>query len=96
MSKEKLGAWGKLFGLNEDKSAQDLVSMNLAAGDSVMSKIWKYVKSDDGRVDEQMDRDNGNQKSAKGLTWSYANILHAMYIRKSIASKSKLMSYDGN
>ena len=54
------------------------------AGDSVLSKLWCYVKGDGGRIDEQMDKVSGNQTSAKSLTWSYANILHAMHTRKKV------------
>jgi len=33
-------------------------------------------------ITEQIDRNSGLQKSAKDLTWSYANILSAMQQRK--------------
>jgi len=51
----------------------------LGAGDAVMSRLYKYVKSDEGHIAEQIDRNTGAQKSAKDLTWSYANILSAMH-----------------
>ena len=44
------------------------------------------MKDDGGRIDEQIDRDAGGQKSAKGLTWSYANILHSLHTRKGLAA----------
>ena len=59
----------------------DLATAQLAAGDSVMSRLWSHVNSDDGRIDEQIDKNSGVQASAEGLTWSYANILHALKIR---------------
>jgi GH15 family glucan-1,4-alpha-glucosidase len=62
-------------------TARDLATAQLAAGDSVMSRLWDYVNSDDGRIDEQVDKNTGVQTSAQGLTWSYANILHALKIR---------------
>ena len=62
-------------------TANDLATAQLAAGDSVMSRLWDYVNSDDGRIDEQIDKNTGVQTSAQGLTWSYANILHALKIR---------------
>jgi len=62
-------------------TARDLATAQLAAGDSVMSRLWDYVNSDDGRIDEQIDKNTGVQTSAQGLTWSYANILHALKIR---------------
>ena len=62
-------------------TARDLATAQLAAGDSVMSRLWSHVNSDDGRIDEQIDKNSGVQTSAQGLTWSYANILHALKIR---------------
>ncbi len=46
-----------------------------------MSRLYFYVKDDGGRIDEQIDKFTGAQTSAQGLTWSYANILHAMNVR---------------
>merc|ERR1719423_178288 len=68
------------------RTARDLAAAQLAAGDSVMSRLWEHVKDDGGRIDEQIDRATGTQKSAKGLTWSYANILHSLHVRKQVAS----------
>jgi len=76
--------WIKLLDPMNDghiKTARDLATAQLAAGDSVMTRLWKYVNSDDGRIDEQIDKNTGAQTSAQGLTWSYANILHALKIR---------------
>jgi len=66
-------------------TARDLAAAQLAAGDSVMSRLWEHVKNDGGRIDEQIDRATGEQKSAQGLTWSYANTLHALHVRKQVA-----------
>ena len=70
-------------------TAGDLATAQLAAGDSVMSRLWDHVKNDDGRIDEQIDRNTGAQASAQGLTWSYANILHALHTRKSLIATFK-------
>jgi GH15 family glucan-1,4-alpha-glucosidase len=43
-----------------------------------MYRLFQHVKSDNGHIDEQIDRSSGVQKSAHDLTWSYANILSAM------------------
>jgi len=48
------------------------------AGDAVMNRLYQHVKGDGGHIAEQIDRNNGAQKSANDLTWSYANILSAM------------------
>ena len=42
------------------------------------------VKDDKGLVDEQIHKALGFQLSAKSLTWSYANILHALHARRRI------------
>ena len=42
------------------------------------------VKNDGGRIDEQIDENTGAQISAESLTWSYANILHALFVRKNV------------
>ena len=49
-----------------------------------MNRLWHCVKDDKGRVDEQIDKVLGLQLSAKSLTWSYANILHALHARRRI------------
>lgn len=46
-----------------------------------MYRLYQHVKSDGGHIAEQIDRNNGVQKSAKDLTWSYANLLSAMQER---------------
>ena len=54
----------------------------VSAGDAVMTRLHNYVKADGGKIDEQIDKHTGLQASAEHLTWSYANILHALHIRK--------------
>ena len=46
-----------------------------------MYRLYQHVKGDNGHIAEQIDRNNGVQKSAKDLTWSYANLLSAMQFR---------------
>ena len=64
--------------------AKSLVSAQISAGDAVMTRLWYCVRDDKGRIDEQIDKVLGFQLSAKSLTWSYANILHALHLRKRI------------
>jgi len=94
----KLGAehnkWLEVLNLENGISAMDLVKGHMNAGDAVMSRLWKYVKNDNGRVDEQIGKSSGVQVSAKGLTWSYANILHALHTRKSVQKKMGLNGDD--
>jgi len=73
--------WQNLFKINGNKSYLELSELMKDAGDAVMSRIWKYVKNDNGRIDEQIEQEKGFQYSAHGLTWSYANVLHALHIR---------------
>jgi GH15 family glucan-1,4-alpha-glucosidase len=47
-----------------------------------MYRLYQHVKGDNGHIAEQIDRSTGAQKSAKDLTWSYANILSAMQFRE--------------
>ena len=49
-----------------------------------MYRLWEYVQNDGGRIDEQIDKFTGAQASAQGLTWSYANILHALKARQQV------------
>ena len=65
----------------------DLAQAASSAGDAVMTRLWSYVKDDGGRIDEQIDKNSGAQTSAAALTWSYANILHALHTRKQVVAK---------
>lgn len=49
-----------------------------------MYRLYQNVKGDNGHVAEQIDRNTGVQKSARDLTWSYANILSAMKEREKV------------
>jgi glucoamylase len=84
LSVEEYGEWMDLLNLVEGSTATDYIAAATAAGDSVMTRMWSHVKDDDGEIDEQMDRETGAQKSAKNLTWSYANVLNALHVRKSL------------
>jgi len=84
---EEQKEWIKLLDTYDSgniKTAQDLATAQVAAGDSVMFRLWEHVKDDGGRIDEQIDKNTGVQASAEGLTWSYANILHSLHVRKQV------------
>lgn len=49
----------------------------LGAGDAIMLLMKNYL-SNGMHMNEQIDRDSGELKSAKDLTWNYANVLKAM------------------
>ena len=74
------------------RTAQELTSAQISAGDAVLTRLWYCVKNDGGRIDEQMSKVSGVQLSAKSLTWSYANILHALHTRKRIVQMFEKLS----
>lgn len=74
-------AWKKLLKLEDGASGAALANTAFKAGDAVMYRVWQHVKNDDGRIDEQIDKNTGAQASAKSLTWSLANVLHALKVR---------------
>jgi len=76
--------WRLVLQLDSDSTLLDLARKSLSAGDAVMSRLYDHVKDDGGRIDEQIDKFNGKQASAQALTWSYANILHALHTRKGV------------
>merc|ERR1711892_1065534 len=77
--------WMDLLNLEEGATLADLAAAQIAAGDAVMTRLHNHVKDDGGKIDEQIDKNTGKQASAEDLTWSYANILHALHIRKGLA-----------
>ena len=83
---EERPAWRTLLHLTKgDVTAGELGRAQVAAGDAVLARLYELVRGEGGRVDEQMDKVSGQQVSAKGLTWSYANILHAVHTRQVLA-----------
>ena len=67
-----------------DSSVDEFIKASVAAGDSVLYRLYQHVKSDDGHISEQISKTGGNQVSAKDLTWSFANILSAMQAKDSV------------
>ena len=82
VTRESHGSWLKLLHLEGGITLSQLAGRQIQAGDAIMTAIYDKVRSAGGRVDEQIDRDSGSQKSAISLTWSYANILSAWHHRK--------------
>ncbi|CAE7206547.1 GAA [Symbiodinium natans] len=56
----------------------------LGAGDALLLLMKKYL-TNGMHMNEQIDRNSGELKSAKDLTWNYSNILKAMKARKAVA-----------
>jgi len=67
--------------LGREPTAQNL----LGAGDALLLLMKKYL-TNGMHMNEQIDRNTGELKSAKDLTWNYSNILKAMNARKSAAA----------
>lgn len=86
-TQEDQSAWHSLLRLSPEASLLEQVEAALKAGDAVMYRLYQHVKGDSGHIAEQIDRNNGVQKSAKDLTWSYANILSAMQERQKVATR---------
>ena len=82
-------SWHQLLKISSGSSLRSQVKAALHAGDAVLYRMFQNVKDDGGHISEQMDRNNGTQKSAHDLTWSYANILSAMQERSKL---TQLMS----
>jgi GH15 family glucan-1,4-alpha-glucosidase len=80
--------------INKNITAIDFAKAQSAAGDAVMTRLYEYVKDDAGRIDEQIDKFTGAQASAASLTWSYANILHALHVRKQVVRKMEELNID--
>ncbi len=81
---DQFAEWKELLDLGDDATAEEFIQASTAAGDSVMTRLWGHVKNDGGMITEQIDRSTGAQISAKNLTWSFGNILHALKIRKGL------------
>eukprot|EP00428_Durinskia_dybowskii_P064609 CAMPEP_0170364694 /NCGR_PEP_ID=MMETSP0117_2-20130122/5512_1 /TAXON_ID=400756 /ORGANISM="Durinskia baltica, Strain CSIRO CS-38" /LENGTH=509 /DNA_ID=CAMNT_0010619215 /DNA_START=1 /DNA_END=1530 /DNA_ORIENTATION=- len=62
-------------------SPSELAEVFAAQGDGVMLRLRSHVQADGFHLDEQIDRNTGSQMSAENLTWSYAEVLNAMYYR---------------
>jgi len=60
-------AWKQVLNLGENATASDFVAASKSAGDSVLARVYYHVKNDNGRIDEQIDKENGTQISAKTL-----------------------------
>ena len=84
-------AWFELLQLPEGAKVSEMAWRQLTAGDSVMNNLYQKIRVDLPRVDEQIDRDTGTQRSAESLTWSYANVLHALHERGKASKKAEKM-----
>lgn len=88
LNAQELRAWQAA--LNADSyTFTGSVSDFVAAGDSILTRIRKHISDEDGmHVYEQIDRNTGKQYNAKDLTWSYAEILTALALRRTVTSEA--------
>jgi len=66
-----------------------LAQVFAAQGDGVLLRLRNHVEADDFHLDEQIDRNTGEQMSAEDLTWSYAEVLNAMHYRDLYLTQAK-------
>jgi len=74
--------------LGREVSANNL----LGAGDAILLLMRKYL-TNGMHMNEQIDRDTGELKSAKDLTWNYANVLKAMKARRAAEQAANYTLY---
>merc|ERR1712032_1756771 len=76
----------KAYGIEANLSGKELAQALLGVGDGVMLRIKKHVQYSDLHMQEQINRNDGSQTSAKDLTWNYANMLNAFKGRKAVVA----------
>jgi hypothetical protein len=87
ISSELVTAWADIVDLKEGMTALEASKAYLDAGDSVLYRLYDHVKAGDGHITEQISKVTGLQMAAKDLTWSFANILRALHLRKSVSAQ---------
>lgn len=86
-SEAAAAAWAEALNIDRLPSGNSAAAdAFLRAGDSVLLRVRHHVEADGFHLDEQLDRTTGAQKSAKDLTWSYAETLSA------VDSRSKFLA----
>jgi len=78
--------WRGMLTLSENTTVAEFVGASVAAGDACLYRLYTHLQTYSGNysVWEQIDKQYGTQKSAYNLTWSYANILRALYVRNTV------------
>jgi len=85
---EALKVWKYILNVPETATLTHFrfAELMASAGDSVLQRIAYHVAGGGFHLSEQLDRNTGYEKSATDLTWSYANVLKAMYVRDQVMS----------
>ena len=86
--KIEIGLWEKVLNNNKFKglkyNAKEFAKALFNNADGVLLRIRYHVEKYDFHLSEQIDRQSGLQRSAKDLTWSYAEVLKAMKKRSEL------------
>lgn len=79
-----LSQWEKTFNLNYSIPTDKITLANLfvSQADGVMLRLRTHIIGNNYHLYEQLDKNTGYQTSAVDLTWSYAEVLNAMYYRE--------------
>jgi glucoamylase len=79
-----LNQWEKTFNLNYtiSNNKSSLADLFISQADGVMLRLRTHIIGNDYHLYEQLDKNTGYQISAVDLTWSYAEVLNAMYYRE--------------
>jgi len=93
-SSDALAMWQKAFNSPVPLSASTVCAaaeIFAAQGDGVMLRLRSHVLARGFHLDEQIDRNSGQQCSAEDLTWSYAETLNAMHWRDLYQRKASVI-----
>lgn len=85
LSAEEVGSWKRALRAGDAfiGSTNDF----LAAGDAVLLRVKRHVAAEDHwHLWEQVDKNTGKQYNAKDLTWSYAEVLFALWSRLKVVN----------
>ena len=85
MSQNTLLMWSRALNYNfTTENSNELINFFKGQGDGLLLRIKNYIKPYDFHMYEQIDKNSGQQISAFDLTWSYAEVLNALYYRNNI------------
>mmetsp|Transcript_33419 Transcript_33419/g.93798 ORF Transcript_33419/g.93798 Transcript_33419/m.93798 type:complete len:571 (+) Transcript_33419:58-1770(+) len=72
--------------LPRNPTYRDFARAVVQEGDNIMYRIRHHVEPYDFHLSEQIDKNTGDEIAASDLTWSYAEVLLAMYYRENAQS----------
>ena len=60
LPEDHMREWRNLLNLDESRGLEEIAAAMIKAGDSVLYRIYNYVKSDNFHLAEQLSKVNGN------------------------------------